>query len=176
MIQVAGGDKIPGTTYMCLLPLKETNNRYNSIETLARVVPTIITEIPLMDIKMLSIDMFKEYTNECETTGEEHIYKLEHLPSCYGGRILMLLSSQTFRPKVFFTSKEGTTLASHHFRTGQTKVIIGGVLPNRYLTPPGQDGRNAMISETTKNPEIENTANNSKKNRNSNIKQKPTDI
>ena len=75
----------------------------------------------------------------------------------------MLLSSQTFRPKVFFTSKEGTTLASHPFRTGQTKVIIGGVIPNRYLTPPGQDGRNAMISETTKNPEIENTANNSKK-------------
>ena len=106
MIQVAGGDKIPGTTYMCLLPLEETNDRYNYKETLATAVPTTIADIPLMDIKMLSIDMFKEYTNECETTGEEQIYKLEHLPSCYGGRISMLLSSQTFRPKVFFTSKE----------------------------------------------------------------------
>ena len=97
---------------MCLLPLRETNDRYNYMETLATAVPTIIADIPLMDIKMLSIDMFKEYTNECETTGEEQTYKLEHLPTCYGGRILMLLSSQTFRPKVFFTSKEGTTLAS----------------------------------------------------------------
>ena len=82
-IQVAGGDKIPGVTYMCLLPLMETNDRYNYMETLATAVPTIIADIPLMDIK--------EYTNECETTGEEQIYKLEHLPSCYGGRISMLI-------------------------------------------------------------------------------------
>ena len=112
---------------------------------------------------MLSRDIFKEYANECETTGEEQTYKLEHLPTCYGGRILMLLSSQAFRPKVFFTSTEGTTLASHSFRTGHTKVNIGGVMPNRYLTPPGTNNYNAMITETTNDSEEKHTENNSKK-------------
>ena len=75
----------------------------------------------------------------------------------------MLLPSQAFRPKVFFTSKEGTTLASHPFRTRHTKVIIGGVIPNRYLTPPGTNNRNAMITETTNDSEKEHIENNSKK-------------
>ena len=43
------------------------------------------------------------------------------------------------------------------------KVIIGGVIPNRYLTPPGPNKCNAMVSETTNDSEKENTENNSKK-------------
>ena len=80
------------------------------METWATAVLTIIVDIPTMDIKMLSKDIFKEYANECKTRGKEQNYKLEHLPTFYGGRVAMLLSYPAFRPKVFFTSKEGTTL------------------------------------------------------------------
>ena len=79
MIQEAGGETIPGMTYKCLLPLRETNDEY--IETLATAVPTIIPDIPLMNITKLSTDIFEEYANECETTGKEQNYKLEHLPT-----------------------------------------------------------------------------------------------
>ena len=61
----------------------------------------------------------------------------------------MLLSYPAFRPTVFFTSKEGTTLANHPFLSNQTKVIMGGLIPDRYFLIQGQVTKKAMITKTT---------------------------
>ena len=53
------------------------------METIATAVPTIIADIPTMDIKELSRDVFQEYTDECKNKGKRPNYKLEHLPTFY---------------------------------------------------------------------------------------------
>ena len=114
MIQVARGSTIPGENFNCLLPLRK-KGKSEYMETIATTVPTILKDIPIVDIKELARDVYQEYTNECRHKGTTPSCKLEDLPTFYGGKLTMLLSSQTYRPRVFFTSKEGTMLAHHPF-------------------------------------------------------------
>ena len=49
-IQVAGGSKLPGAYYVCLLKLRTTKDNFSHLEVLAIAVDTIIEYIKLIDI------------------------------------------------------------------------------------------------------------------------------
>ena len=78
MIQVAGGSTIPGENYNCLLPLRK-KGKSEYMETIATTVPTILKDIPIVDIKELARDVYQEYTNECRHKGTTPSCKLEYL-------------------------------------------------------------------------------------------------
>ena len=68
----------------------------------------------------------------------------------------MLLSQDAFRPRIFFTSKDGTTLAAHPFETNSAQVIVGGIIPDTYFIKKGvlkQKTRKPSISVTTQDEE-----------------------
>ena len=48
-VQVAGGNKLPGINYVCLLPLRKTDNECSYVETLATAVPTLIEDILIIE-------------------------------------------------------------------------------------------------------------------------------
>ena len=44
---------------------------------------------------------------------------------------MLLMPYNCFRPKIFFTSREGVNLASYPFQSEQVQVIMGGIIPDR---------------------------------------------
>ena len=84
---------------------------------MATSVPQIIENIPTLDIIELIQNVYEEYKTGCEENNTQPRCKLEHLPTKYGGKISMLLSQETFRPRIFFNSKLGTTLSAHPIQT-----------------------------------------------------------
>ena len=87
-------------------------NNHTYIETAAKSVTKIIEDITILDITELSRDIYQEYTTGCEESNMQPRCKIEHLFTSYGSKIFMLLSQDTLRPRIFFTSKKGTTLAA----------------------------------------------------------------
>merc|ERR1712208_20049 len=101
-VQVAGGKRILGTNYTCLLPIKQTNSNNTHIETVATSVPQIIENIPTIEITELTKNEENNTQPRC---------KLEQVQTKYGRKISKLLSQETFRPRIFSSCK------GHHRRT-----------------------------------------------------------
>ena len=136
-IQVAGGKRILGTNYTCLLPIKQTNSGLTHKETIATEVHKIIADIPKINIEAMTRTVYTEYEDRCKENKTSPKCQYPSLPTTYGGTISMLLSQDTFRPRIFFTSKDGTTLAAYPFETNSAQVIVGGIIPDTYFITKG---------------------------------------
>ena len=155
-IQVAGGKRILGTNHTCLLPIKRTNSGTTHKEPIATEVRKIITDIPKINIEAMTKAVYAEYEARCKENKTSPRCQFSSLPTTYGGTISMLLSQNAFRPRIFFTSKDGTTLAAHPFETNSAQVIVGGIIPDTYFIKKGvlkQKTRKPFTSKTTQDDE-----------------------